>query len=96
MIKPRVKDRENWRNCMSWMPRVCLRAEHQLIDSSKCKVMHFGIKKNKKLAYTMLDSDLNRRSLTESNLKRGLDILFSNNLIWEDQVNSAVSKASRS
>ena len=35
----------------------------------KCKVMHFG-KKNKKFVYTMLDADLNRTTLTESNLER--------------------------
>ena len=56
--------------------------------------MHLG--KNKKFAFTMLDEDLNRRTLTESNLERDLGILVSNNLSWEDQVNSAVSKASRS
>ena len=43
----------------------------------------------------MLDADLNRTTLTESNLERDLGILVSNNLSWEDQVNSAVSKASR-
>ena len=38
---------------------------------SNCKVMNFG-KKNKKYSYTMLDTDLNRRSLAESNLERNL------------------------
>ena len=52
--------------------------------------MHFG-KKKKKFFYTMLDKDQNRRSLAESNLERDLGILVSNNLSWEDQVNSAVS-----
>ena len=53
-------------------------------------------KKNKKFSYTMLDKDLNRRSLAESNLERNLGILLSNNLSLEDQVNTAVSKAIRS
>ena len=44
----------------------------------------------------MFDADLNRRFLTDSNLERDLGILISNNLSWEDQVNSAVSKASHS
>ena len=44
----------------------------------------------------MLDEDLNRRTLTESNLEYDLGILVSINLSWEYQVNSAVSKASRS
>ena len=57
--------------------------------------MHFG-KKNKKFAYTMLDADLNRIILTMSNLERDLGILVSHNLSWENQVNSAVFKASRS
>ena len=38
------------------------------LNISKCKVMYFG-RKNKKLAYTMLDADLNRRTLTNSNLE---------------------------
>ena len=46
-------------------------------------------------SYTMLDKDINRRTLAESNLERDLGILVSNNLSWEDQVNAAVSKASR-
>ena len=53
-------------------------------------------KKNKKLSYAMLDKDLIRRSLAESNLERDLGILVSNNLSWENQVNTAVSKASLS
>ena len=44
----------------------------------------------------MLDEDLNRRTLTESNLERDMGILVSNNLSWEYQVKSAGSKASRS
>ena len=44
----------------------------------------------------MLDADLNRRLLTESNLERDLGILVSNKLIWKNQVNPTVSKASRS
>ena len=42
----------------------------------------------------MLDADQNRKLLTEPNLERDLGILVSNSLSLEDQVNSAVSKAS--
>ena len=49
-----------------------------------------------KFVYTMLYTDPNRSILTESNSERDFGILVSNNLSWEVQINSAVSKASRS
>ena len=53
--------------------------------------MHLG--KNKRFAYNMLDADLNRGTLTEPYLERDLDLLVSNILSWEYQINAAVSKA---
>ena len=57
--------------------------------------MHFGTN-NKKFVNILPDAELNRMALTESNIERDSGIMISNNLSWEDHINSAVFKATQS
>ena len=59
------------------------------LNTSKCKVMHFGTRNNK------YEYRLNERLLEETTTERDLGVCISNDLKWEHQCNKVAAKANR-
>ena len=56
----------------------------------KCKVLHIDFNNNKRLSYTLNDT-----ILMTSEQEKDLGVLTSNTLLWNDQIESCVSKANQ-
>ena len=59
-------------------------------NSEKCKVLHVNFNGNQNLKYL-----LNGSVMKESEQEKDLGVLTSGNLLWNDQINSCISKANQ-